>query len=192
MRLQKKFFDLIIYKNRTKYLVVLLSIIIGYIAATFFTVYIDNVLLIYTRDKFPQYHQVYNNIRALFVVSLVIFSGYQYYNVMKISQQGYVIFFINGATRWQIRILIIIQILFLLIITISIGLFIGYHFSCILLNYAESMLVDTSFGSTLNSENSFSLISIIISSIIIVLAVDMDRTLWKSVDIANRKRHYIS
>ena len=192
MKLQKKFFDIIIYKNRNKYLVVLLSIIIGYIAATFFTIYIDNVLLIYSRDDFPQYHHIYNNIRAVFIISLVFFASYQYYNVMKISRQGYFIFITNRATRRQIRILIFFQILFLLFITITIGLFIGYHFSNILVNYADIMLIDTSFGSMLNSDNTFSLISIVISSIIIVLAIDMDRTLWKSIDIEEGKRHYIS
>ncbi len=192
MSLHKAFYELIFRKNFIRYLLIILSLISSYIATTIFIIYIDNLLLIYSKNDLPQYRYILNGIRAVFVVAIILFIGYQFYNIMKISLRNYIIITTIGASKQQIRMLIILQFLFLLIISIPLGLNIGHYLSCILLNYAENILLKTGLGEIINSNISFSLISVVVIIGIIVLMIDLDRGLWKSIDIEEGKRHYIS
>lgn len=192
MSLHKAFYELIIRKNFTRYLLIILSLIASYIAATIFIIYIDNLLVIYSKNDLPQYRYILNSIRAVFVVALILFIGYQFYNIMKISLRSYIIITTIGGTKQQIRMLILLHLLFLIIISIPLGLNIGHYLSCILLNYAENILLKTGLGEIINSNISFSLIAGVVIIGTIVLTIDLDRGLWKSIDIEEGKRHYIS
>lgn len=192
MKLQKLFLKLIVCKNSIRYILVILSIIISYLGAIFFVIYIDNVLLIYSKVDFLHYRYIFNSIRAIFILSLLLFLSYQYNSIIKVTLKEYRFLYMKGMEKQKIRILMFEQIGFLLVISIAVGLYTGNYLSCAILSIAKKIFMVTRYQEVINSNSSFYLVAGIISIIIIGLAIDGYKDMWKSIDIEEGKRHYIS
>ncbi|HWT74600.1 MAG TPA: FtsX-like permease family protein [Mobilitalea sp.] len=144
LNLLKTYLKLMLIRNKLNYLLIILSIIAGYITVSVVMVYIDNVLILSSESIYPDINYIYIGIRTVLIIGGIILIINQYYNIMKSGLRDYCILKSIGATRINIRILILLQVACLLVISIPVGLYSGYLLS--------NLIIDSLGSFSLNSE----------------------------------------
>lgn len=160
------------------YLFVLLSIII-YIFIAVIMVFIDNALILGSGFAYPDFHYIYVGIRTIFLLGGVLLIINQYYNIMKSGLRDYYNMKKPGVTKNNFRILILIQVLFLILTTVPIGLFGGYQLTGMLLNSMGSFSIDSRMKELINSINTFYIMSGAASCSIILTGIYLERGIRK-------------
>ncbi|MDD3174190.1 MAG: FtsX-like permease family protein [Herbinix sp.] len=135
MKLLRTYSKLMIVRNYLNYLFVVLSIVVTYILSAITMVYMDNILILSTESLYSNLHYIYISVRTIFFIAGITFVISQYYNIMKSSMRDYYILRGLGATKNTIRILIILQIIFLMVVSIPIGLLGGYILTGYIINF---------------------------------------------------------
>lgn len=174
INLLKTYFKLMIVRNKLYYLYIIISIVLSYIAISAIMIYIDNTLILGSDFIYPSFRYIYISIRTVFIIGGILLIVSQYYNVMKSSIRDYCILKTLGATKNIIRMLIFIQIVFLMIITSPIGLYTGYILSNLIINSLGSFSLNSSSKDLINSSNTFYLIAGIASCIIIGFGIYLE------------------
>ncbi len=179
MFLLSKFSKLVLYKNYLSYLRIIFSIILTYVLLAFTIVYMDNVLILSTEPVYSNLHNIFISIRTIFFMAGITFIIYQYYNIMKSSVREYCILRGLGATKNTIRILILLQMFFLLIISIPIGLSGGYYITGLILRFIEDFTVKYYKIDWIVSSTTFCLTAVAFCCFIISLGIYLERGIRK-------------
>lgn len=121
MALYKTYLKLIIKKNRLNYISVIFTIILSFLAVAIMKVYIDSMLAINSELWIPNMTNIFKNIQSVFCMAGITFVLNRYNNIMKSNIRNYNILMSFGATRHDIRMFMMLQVLLLMIITIPFG-----------------------------------------------------------------------
>ncbi len=179
MNLLMLYIKLILLKNKKNYLYVILSIIAAYVLIAVLMVYIDNVLILSSDFFYPDFRYLYHSIRAVFIIAGVSYVSNQYYSVMKSGLRDYLILRQIGATRYNIRILILVQILCLILITTPVGLLSGFSITDMVLKVISSYSLNTDSSEMINTTQTFFIIVGAASCFIISVGIYLDREIKK-------------
>lgn len=133
---------LMFIRNHFNYLRVILSIILTYIILAIIMVYMDNVLILSTEPVYTNMHYIFISIRTIFFIAGITYIINQYHSIMKSGMRDYCILRGLGATRNIIRILIFLQMLFLVIISIPIGLLGGYMLTGFIVRFLDEFSIE--------------------------------------------------
>lgn len=159
MNLLKTYLKLVFIRHRFNYILVIFSIIAAYIAIAITMIYIDNILVLSTENKSANIRYLYISIRTIFMIGGITFVISQYYNIMKSGVRDYCILKALGATKHNIRILIFVQIIFLIVITIPMGLFGGYIITGSILSLLGGFSLNQNTLRIIDSSSTFLLIA---------------------------------
>lgn len=179
MNLLKTYSKLIIKRNKFNYLLIILSIIAIYIVVSVLMVYIDNILILSSEFMFPSFRYLYISIRTVFLIGGITFISSQYYNIMNSGMRDYCILKSLGATKHVIQFLITIQMIFLILLTIPIGLYSGYILSSMILNSLSKFTINNNTKELLDSTNTFYLIAGVACCLIISIGIYLERGIRK-------------
>ncbi len=179
MNLLKMYLKLILYKNKTSYLYLILSIIITYISIAVLMVYIDNVLILSTDYTYSSFQYLFLSIRTVFIIAGVSFVASQYYSIMKSGLMNYYILKSLGATKRNIRVLLLIQALLLIFITLPVGLYSGYMLCGIVLKGLSEFTLNSSTREMFSSISPCFTIAAATSCIIFSIGIYLERGINK-------------
>ena len=179
MNLLRTYLKLIFVRHRINYALVILSIIAAYIAIAVTMVYIDNILVLSTVNESSNLRYLYISIRTIFIIGGIAFVISQYYNIIKSGIRDYCILKALGATTHNIRMLILVQMVFLFIITIPFGLFGGYILTCNILELIDGFSLNREALRVIDSADTFMLIAGIAGCFIISLGLYLERGISK-------------
>jgi len=142
-------------RYRRSYLYVVLSMVSAYIMISIITIYIDNIMAPSMKLPYRNMHYIYVSIRTIFVIGGITLLINQYYNIMKSSTRDYCILKALGATKYNIRKLILMQAILLFIITIPLGLFLGHTLTNSILNIFADVTMNDNVVDRIASSNTF-------------------------------------
>jgi predicted lysophospholipase L1 biosynthesis ABC-type transport system permease subunit len=123
---------------------------------------------------------LYISIRTIFVIGGITLLVYQYYNIMKSGTRDYCILKALGATKHNIRKLILMQVISLIIITIPLGLFLGNRLTNMILNFFADVTMSNSAVDIIDSSNTILLASGSLCAFIICIGIYMERGIQKT------------
>jgi len=175
MELYRTYIKLILLKNKLKYLLIILSIIVSFLAISIITFYIDNILTLNTYLPMQNLSYIFDSFQTLFCIGGITFIIYQYYNTMKSSTSDYSILKALGASGFQIRMMVVIQALTLIILTIPSGILLG---DIITRSIIEALMDFTAYNQVISSFNSsmfFILLSILIAIAILIIGFVLEK-----------------
>jgi ABC-type antimicrobial peptide transport system permease subunit len=179
MDLLKTYLKIIFIRHRYNYLIIILSIIGTYIAMAVTLVYMDNLLFLSSENMYPYLHYLYISLRTIFAIGGITFIISQYYNIMRSGVRDYCILKALGATRQNIKNLIFLQMIFLIIITVPIGLFTGYLLTGSILELLDSFSLNQNTLDFIDSINTFFIIAGIACCFIISIGIYLERGIRK-------------
>jgi predicted lysophospholipase L1 biosynthesis ABC-type transport system permease subunit len=158
---------------------VILSIIGTYIAMAVAMIYIDNLFILSMNYRYPNFRYLFVSIRTLVIIGGITFIISQFYSIMSSGIRDYCILKALGATKHNIRILIMLQMIFLIIITVPIGLFTGYILTGSILKFLGSFSLNQRTLALIESANTFLMAAAIACCFIISIGIYLDRGIRK-------------
>ncbi len=179
MNLLRTYSKLMIVRNYLNYLYVILSIIITYLLVAVMMIYMDNVAMLSAGTANSNLHYIYITIRSIFFFGGLTFIISQYYNIMKSGTKDYCILKSLGATNDTIRYLILIQMIFLMLISIPIGLLSGFLVTGKITNFLKNYTIATDTLNWINTSVTFYIAAGIICCLIISIGIYQERRLRK-------------
>lgn len=180
MNLLKIYMKLLFIKNRISYLFIVLSIIVTYIVTSITMIYTENVLILNSEPTFSNMHYISISIRTVFIIAGITFVVSQYFNNMKSSVRDYNILRGLGATKKNIRCFIYVQMIFLIIISIPIGLLSGNLLAGLLIRCVGTISLNENVLEWMASATTFYILAGVILFIIIIIGVFLEREITKS------------
>lgn len=171
---------LIILRYRVNYLYVILSMIVSFVAIAVATIYCESMLILSTNSPFYNLNRIYSSIRVVIIIAGITFIMNQYYIIMKASTRDYHILRVLGATRNNIRILILEQVFLLIFITLPLGLFIGYFLTGSIMSFFDRIILNHNKLEIIDSVKTFILVSGCICFSIILIGFYLERGVLKT------------
>lgn len=157
----------------------ILLIIATYIMLSVTILYIDNILNLNTGSVYSKIRYIYISIGTIFFMAGITFILSQYYNIMWSGIRDYCVHRGLGATKHNINCLIIIQVAFLIIISIPVGLFVGYLLTSWLVCLIREFTFNQTMADWLSSYHSLFLISGFTCLLIISVGIYLGRGIRK-------------
>lgn len=179
MNLLRTFSKIMIVRNHMNYLKIICSIIVTYLLISFISIYIDNMLGLYTGSEFTELRYSCISILTILMLAGLTIVIYQFYTVMGSGINDYRILRGLGATNSNIRFLNIVHMIILIIISIPIGLFCGYFLTSYLIRLLDSQVHNQLILERITSQTTLMIFAGIISSFIISFGVYLDRYIKK-------------
>lgn len=177
MSLLRTYSKIMIIRNRFHYLRTIWSIIFLYVIFSFTIIFIDSILTWNTATAKSELHYLLNSILTVIFISGITIMIYQFYTVMKSGMKDYSILRGLGATNYNIRFLNMIQMIFLIIVSIPIGLLCGYSLTKYLVISLNSIIPNHTIMKSITSTSTLLILAGIISSFIISIGVYLDRSI---------------
>jgi ABC-type antimicrobial peptide transport system permease subunit len=175
MKLLRTYIKLMVVRNKWNYLLVILSIIATYVTMAVIMVYIDNFLILSDDYINTNFRHLYISIRTVFLSAGAALVISQYYNIMKSSLRDYFILKSLGATRYNIRLLIFIQAVFLIVITIPFGFLSGHILTKYMISFMNDFALNNNTTEIMDSTSTFFFIAGITCLFIITIGVHLER-----------------
>jgi Putative GTPases (G3E family) len=179
MNMLRTYSKLMIVRNYLNYLYVILSIIITYLLVAVLMIYMDNVSILSGGSEHSNLHYIYITIRSIFFLGGFTFIISQYYNIMKSGTKDYCVLKGLGATNDTIRYLIFLQTIFLIFISIPVGLLSGYLLTGKITDFLENYMVARDTLDWINTSVTFYITAGVICCFIISIGIYQERRLRK-------------
>jgi predicted lysophospholipase L1 biosynthesis ABC-type transport system permease subunit len=117
---------------------------------------------------------IYIGIRTIFFIAGITFIISQYYNIMKSSIKDYCILRGLGASKHNIQSLIFIQVVFLIIISIPVGLYCGYLLTGMIIHLLGNYTVEQNTMNWIVSTNTFYAVAGVTCLLIIAIGIYLE------------------
>jgi ABC-type antimicrobial peptide transport system permease subunit len=167
MKLYLTYLKLILNKNKMNYIFVILSIMVSLLTIAVISIYIDNILAISKGMPSEKLRYIFGSIQTIFCLAAVSYVLNQYYTILKSDIRDFSLIKAFGATKQDLRILILFEVVLLIVFTIPLGVFGGIVLVNILLYVLPDMSLRTSTIALLD----YSAVSLVISAIIICFII---------------------
>jgi putative ABC transport system permease protein len=143
------------------------------------SVYTDNILLLGNNYSFPYIKYIYESVFTIFLISGFLFITNQYYSILRSGIKDFLFLKRLGATRRNIRILILIEAFLLFIITIPLGLIIGRYLTGAIVGLLDGLSCDQSVLGLFDSISTLIVIAGIMGCVIVALGMYVERGIRK-------------
>lgn len=134
MNLKNTYLELIFVKNKINYLFVIISLIASYVLISVTMIYMEKILALSNEQIYNNIQYLYISISTLIYIGGIVFIISQYHTILENSIKDYCILKVLGATMHNITLLIMLQMIFLIIISVPMGLWGGYIATSIILS----------------------------------------------------------
>lgn len=160
------------------YLLAIISILITCITFAVITIYIDNVLALSSENTYRGWNDFYESIRTIFIIGGITFVVQQYYVILKSNKKDYSILLALGATKHNIRTLIISQVITIIILTIPVGFFSGFITSNMIMSRIDDFVLGVDRWKQLDVNFICYMISGVICCFVIFIGAYVERDIW--------------
>jgi ABC-type antimicrobial peptide transport system permease subunit len=142
-------------------------------------IFFDSMLMLNYVAAYSELHYIFNSIRTIILIASITLVIYQVYMIMSSGMKDYSILCGLGATSSDIRVLNIAQMVLLIIVSIPIGLLLGYSLTASLLSHFDNLIQNKLVLEYITSISTLSIIAGVICSLIISIGCYLDRSLRK-------------
>lgn len=179
MSLIRTYTKIIISKNRFQYIMVVISIILSYLLLALTTVCANKIMILSSGSLYPEMHYLYISILTILLIAGASMIVYQYLNIMKTGLRDYYIQQGHRTTKRSIRHIILMQVVFLVIVSLPVGLLGGYFLSESVINLLRSISKNLILLGEVSSVTPLVFCAGVIGSFIVLIGIHLDVTVRK-------------
>lgn len=179
MKLFRAYSKIMIVRNYKKYLLLGFSIVLVHLLNVITMIYLNLMLSMNTAIEHSVIRYKVVGILTVFFIAGFIIILHQYLNIMKSGMRDYYILLGLGATKRNIQFLIFVQSVFLIVISIPIGLLCGYALTGFITGYLGEYTLNHNILGRLTSVTTLLLVAGVIGSYILSIAVYLERKIRK-------------